>query len=425
MKAALAGYNLVIVGLHVPSIRAPRNYGITPAMQRAASELAALPKTQVWVHFGNPYTLTSFATDKAAGLLVTYQDGTNAQELAAQAVFGAVAATGKLPVTVSPSLKLSDGLGMSGLRRLQYSLPEAAGVDSERLERGIDSVANLALAQQATPGCQVLVAKDGKVIFHKTYGYHTYDGGRPTREDDLYDLASVTKITTSAAALMRLSDEGKFSLDKTPADYLAEYRKSNKKDIVFRDILTHQARLTAWIPFWKETVKNGERNRRLYRTDSSARFPVQIVDNVWLHRKYGRRIYRQIEKSPLLAEKKYVYSDLSYYLYPQLVQRQTGKPFEAYLKENFYRPLGAGTLTFKPLRFFPPDRIVPTEYDSLFRKTLVHGTVHDEGAALLNGLSGHAGLFGTADDLAKLMQMYLQMGEYGGQRFISENTLLT
>lgn len=424
VKAALAKYNLVIVGVHVPSVRPPKNYGITDNMQKAAQEIVSLKTAKPLVcHFGNAYTLPKFATASAGAVLLTYQDNVNTQELAAQAVFGAIVASGKLPVSVSPEFRVHNGLGMNNLHRLKYTQPEAVGINSELLERKIDSVANIALMQKATPGCQVLVAKNGSVIFHKTYGNLTYESPRPTQEDDLYDLASVTKVTTSAAALMRLSDEGKFGLDKTLADYLPEYKTSNKKAIPFRDILTHQARLTAWIAFWKETVKNGERSHKIYRADSSRKFPVKIVDNLWLSKKYCQRIYKEIDKSPLLAEKKYVYSDLSYYLYPALVQRQTGKPFETYLKETFYRPIGATNLTFKPLCYYPVGQIVPTEYDSLFRKTLIHGTVHDEGAAMLDGLSGHAGLFGTANDVAKMMQMYLQMGEYGGQRFINEATL--
>ncbi len=424
VKAALAKYNLVIVGVHVPSVRPGKNYGITENMQNAVKEIVSLPNAKPLIcHFGNAYTLSKFATTDASVILLTYQDNWNTQDLAAQALFGAVTASGKLPVSISSEFKANNGLGMKGLNRLKYSQPEAVGINSEFLERKIDSIANLALTQKATPGCQILVAKNGTVIFHKTYGYLTYENLRPTQEDDLYDLASVTKVTTSAPALMRLSDEGKFGLDKTLADYLPEYKNSNKKDIQFRDILTHQARLTAWIAFWKETVKEGKRNPKVYSTDSSRKYPVKIVDNLWLSRKYCQKVYKEIDKSPLLPEKKYVYSDLSYYLYPALVQRQTGKPFETYLKETFYRPIGATNLTYKPLRYYPIGQIVPTEYDSLFRQTLVHGTVHDEGAAMLNGLSGHAGLFGTANDVAKMMQMYLQMGEYGGQRFINEATL--
>ncbi len=424
VRAALKAYNLVVVGIHVPSIRPGNSYGITDHMQKAVREVTATGKPTILCHFGNPYTLLKFDLTRANALILGYQDNTVSQELTAQAVFGAVVATGRLPVTVSPAFSLHNGLGMNSLHRLKYTQPEEVGVSSERLEQKVDSVAQLAISQHAAPGCQVLVAKEGKVIFHKTYGYHTYENLQATQENDLYDLASVTKITTSTLALMRLTGEGKFGLDKTLADYLPEYQKSNKKHLVFRDILTHQAGLTAWIPFWKEAVKkNGKWKWHTFKADSSRRFPVKVVDKLWLHRHYSHRIFKEIRHSPVSLEKKYVYSDLSYYLYPQIVKKLTGQDFETYLKDNFYRSLGVHTLTFRPLSYFPKDQIVPTEYDSLFRKTQLLGTVHDEGAAMLNGLSGHAGLFGTANDLAKLMQMYLQMGEYGSVRYIQSPIL--
>ncbi len=423
VKAQLSKYNLVVVSIHVPSIRPPRNYGITEGMTSAVRELVEGGKT-VAVLLGNPYTLNKFPGLKEARTLVlAYQDNKDTQEMAAQLLFGAVKANGKLPVTVNA---FREGMGqpLSSVNRLKYTMPEEVGIRSEILYAKIDSLAENAVRQKATPGCVVLVAKDGRVILEKAYGYHTYENRQPVETTDIYDLASVTKISTSLAALMKLTDEGKFNVDNTLAGYLPEYRRSNKAGIPFRDILTHQGRLKDWIPFWKGTYKkNGKWKWHTFKADSSARFPVRVADGMYLHRRYCHRIYRQIHHSPLNAEKKYVYSDLSFYLYPVIVEKLIGKPFQTYLKETFYGPLGASTLTFSPTRFFPNDRIVPTEFDSLFRKTQIHGTVHDEGAAMLNGLSGHAGLFGTAGDLAKLAQMYLNGGNYGGERFISEATL--
>jgi beta-N-acetylhexosaminidase len=270
------------------------------------------------------------------------------------------------------------------------------------------------------------VAKGGNVIYQKSFGYHTYDQKTPVQNTDLYDLASVTKISTSVAALMKLQDEGKFDFNKTVGDYLPEFRGSSKENLVFKEMLAHQARLQAWIPFWKYTVKkNGKYKWFTFKADSSARFPIKVAQNLYMHRKYPARIYKQIKDSPLNAKPGYVYSDLSFYLYPIIVERLTGKPFEAYLKEQFYAPLGASTLTFNPERFYPHRRIVPTEVDAAFRKQLLHGTVDDEGAAMLGGISGHAGLFGNANDLAKLMQLYLQKGQVAGRRYISEATVTT
>jgi CubicO group peptidase (beta-lactamase class C family) len=225
---------------------------------------------------------------------------------------------------------------------------------------------------------------------------------------------------------MKLQDEGKFDFNKTVGDYLPEFKGSSKENLVFKEILAHQARLKAWIPFWQQTVKkNGKFKWFTFKADSSARFPIKVAQNLYMHRHYTKKIYKQIRNSPLNEKAGYVYSDLSFYLYPVIVQRLTGMNFEEYLKENFYKPLGATTLTFTPEKYFPKNRIVPTEYDSLFRKQLLHGTVHDEGAAMLGGISGHAGLFGNANDLAKLMQLYLQKGQVANRRYISEATLNT
>ncbi len=424
VKEKASKANLLVIGIHVPSIRPGRNYGITESMVSAVRELVDSNNPVVVVLFGNPYTLAKFkGLERAKGIILAYQDNQDTQELSPQLIFGAIKANGKLPVTVE-TFRVNEGLNLGSINRLKYTIPEEVGIESALLTQKIDSLVNLALSSKATPGCQVLVAKEGKVIFQKSYGYHTYDQKTPVQNEDIYDLASVTKISTSLAALMRLTDEGKFNVDKTLANYLPEYRRSNKADIPLRDILTHQGRLKAWIPFWKNAQKkNGNWKWHTFKADSSARYPVKVADGMYLHRKYCHKIYKQIAKSPLEAEKKYVYSDLSFYLYPVIVEKQTGKPFHTYLRETFYQPLGATTLTYNPYRYFPKDQIVPTEYDSLFRKVLIQGTVHDEGAAMLKGLSGHAGLFGNANDLAKLMQLYLNGGDYGGQRYITEATL--
>ena len=281
--------------------------------------------------------------------------------------------------------------------------------------------------QRAFPGCVVQMAKDGKVIFRKAYGKHTYDASlgaepAPVQLDDLYDMASVTKVSTSTPALMRLVDEGKFNLNGKMADYLPDFKKSNKADLLWRDVLTHQARLKAWIPFWMDTKNpDGSWKPKTFKARKrSGRYPIEVTDSLYEFKNYPKTIFEQIRDSPLNAKKEYVYSDLSFILYPQIVKRLTGENFEDYLKKTFYRPLGATTLTFNPRRFYPLNRIVPTEYDSLFRKTLIWGRVHDEGAAMLDGLSGHAGLFGTANDLMKVYEMYRQKGSYAGQQFISD-----
>ena len=312
----------------------------------------------------------------------------------------------------------------SGGLRLGFGLPSEVGLDSIYLYRKIDSIAIMAIDSGVAPGIQVLVAKDGMVVLHNAYGYQTYDSLIEVEKTMLYDFASVTKITGALPGLMKLYDEGKFSLDATMGTYLPYFAKSNKKDLAYRKVLSHNARLKPWIPYWTTTFKkNGKFRKKTLAYDSSDLYSIKLTDSLFLYKDYRNTIYKQIRKSKLLEEEGYVYSGLSFYLYPEIIEQLTGDDFEGYLKSNIYEPLGATTLTYKPMRFYPKDRMIPTEIDTFFRKIPLVGVVHDEGAAMMNGVSSNAGLFGTTLDLAKLMQMYLWKGTYGGEQLISSNTI--
>jgi beta-glucosidase-like glycosyl hydrolase/CubicO group peptidase (beta-lactamase class C family) len=427
MKNRLKGYSTIIVGVHNVSTRPATNYGITPEEMVFVKELAQRGNVNVIMSiFGNAYSVSRFQElDKINTVIMAYQETPNTQQVAAQLIFGGSGAKGKMPVTATPAYALNAGMATDGGLRFRYTYPEDMGLRSEDFSR-IDTLVNQAIAAGAMPGAQVLVAKSGNVIYQKSFGYHTYENKVPVQNSDIYDLASVTKVSTSLAALMKLQSEGKFDFNKRLAAYLPEFEGTNKENLTFKEMLTHQARLQAWIPFWKETVKkNGSFKWRTFKADSSARFPIKVAQHLYIHRKYNKKLYKAIRKSPLNPEPGYVYSDLSFYLYPLLVEHITGQKFEEYLREEVYKPIGATTLTFNPEDHFPKSRIVPTEVDTLFRKQLLHGTVHDEGAAMLGGISGHAGLFGTANDVAKLMQLYLQKGQYGGVRIMNEEVVET
>ena len=420
----LKTYTKVVVGVHHLSLRASvKNFGITAEMNLFLKKLIQDVPTIVGV-FGNVYSLDKFeGIEDVHGLIAAYQESELTQDIVAQIVFGGLGAKGKLPVTVSTAFKAGDGLSSEGGFRMAYTDPEAVGIDSGDL-REIDSLINKAIDEKAIPGAQVLVAKDGKVFFKKSFGFHTYENQVPVRNTDLYDMASVTKISTALAAFMKLKGEGRFDENKTLGSYLPMAVGSNKEDLVYWDILTHQARLKSWISFWQATKrKNGSFRWFTMKSDSSRRFPIKVADGLYIHRNYDRKIYKQIIRSPLNPEKSYVYSDLSFILAPKVVEQITGEDFEVYLRENIYEHLGASTLTFNPYRKYDLRRIVPTEYDSAFRSQLLFGTVHDEGAAMLGGISGHAGLFGNANDLAKLMQLYLNDGEYADEVLIEGNTV--
>ncbi len=425
LKEDLKDYNLLIVGLHDFSIRPGNILRLSDEVKSFISEIAVNRKT-VFSIFKNPYVLNKIENiEKATAIVETYQDSPLTEDLAAQLIFGGIDAHGKLPVSIGDKFSSGFGLDVKGGIRFEYTLPEAVGMDSEILNKNIDSLMKVAMdAKKAIPGGQVLVARKGKVVFYKAYGYQSYIDTVRVKKDDLYDLASITKISSTLPVLMQLYDEGKFELSAGIDDYLPYFKHSNKAGIPFRQILTHQARFKPWIPYWKNTLRrNGSYKWNTFKKDSSARFPVKITDNLWLHRRYKKKIYRAIKKSPLEEEAKYKYSGLAFYLTPEIVKRLTGEDFRTALNKRIFDRLGATTLTYKPLEEFPIKRIIPTENDFFFRHKPIHGMVHDEGAIMMGGVSGNAGLFSNANDLAKLMQMYLNMGNYGGHRFIKETTL--
>jgi CubicO group peptidase (beta-lactamase class C family) len=416
----LMQYNLVIVGLHNMDQRAARNFGLfaseTELLDRLSEKVPVIAAI-----FGNPYSISKLQNPgKLAGLIVSYQETELTMDLTAQLIFGGIGASGRLPVSVYPFFKAGDGLDTQGGIRFSYTVPEAAGMDSYLVKKKIDSICLAGIAARAFPGCEVFAARDGKVFFHSCYGNHTYESNQPDTPGDLFDLASVTKVSAPLAAIMQLVQNQKINLNAPFSKYWTDFRNTDKEQMTVRQVLAHCAGLPGWIPFWRETRNpDGTYKPNTLQEDSSGRFPVRVSQGLWRFKSYDRDIYKMIKDIPVLKEKKYVYSDLSFHLWPKIIEKLTGKKYETYLKDQFYRPLGASTLTYNPLRYFNRDQIIPTERDTFFRMELLHGYVHDEGAAMLGGVSGNAGLFGSAEDLAKLWQMYLWKGAYGGRQFIS------
>ena len=308
--------------------------------------------------------------------------------------------------------------------QLRYDTPNSVGLDSSYINAKVDSIMTLAIREQAFPGAQLLVAKKGNIIFHKAYGYHTFDSIQKVGLDDIYDLASVTKITGPLPALMKLYDEGKLDLDTPFSKYWLSWKhRKDKKGITLRELLAHQSGLQPYIVFLNEVLKKGKLKRRFVRAVSSKRLSKQAYANIYINNRFKKKVFRKIKRSKVSDDKIYKYSGLASLIYPQLIENITGESYTTYLQNTFYKPLGCETLGYLPTLKGFNNAIVPTEYDSIFRKTLTKGWVHDENAALLGGVSGNAGLFGTAKDLAILMQMYLQKGVYDGKRYIKETTL--
>lgn len=423
IRKNMKGYNLILMGIHEVFKIARQDHGYDQEITAFMNELAQMERVIV-TSFRNPYTLDHL-TDiyQSHALITTYQNNRISEEIAAQLIFGAIGATGKLPVTVNDHFKAGDGEVTQGHLRLKYTLSEEVGIDSRLLMPRLDSIITEAIAAKAFPGCQLLIAKDQKVIFYDTYGFHTYDSVRRVQKDDLYDFASVTKVTGPLPPLMKLHDEGKFDLDTPLKQYWPQFRWSKKANIKWRNVLAHNARLKAWIPYWRTTLrKNGKFKPNTLQPDSSEQYPLRITGKLYGHKNYRNKIYKAIKRSKLNENEGYLYSGLSFYLYPEIIENLTGESFEPYLKKNFFLPLGAYSLTYNPMRFYSKQGIIPTELDTFFRKEQIHGTVHDEGAIMMGGVSGNAGLFGNANDLAKLMQMYLNLGSYGGHEYITHST---
>ncbi|MES2268249.1 MAG: serine hydrolase [Bacteroidota bacterium] len=334
----------------------------------------------------------------------------------AQAIFGGVPITQKLTKTYSPKYAANTGF-LTSKTRLQYTVPEDAGVNADNLN-AIDAIAQEAISSRATPGCVVLVAKDGKVIFNKAYGYHTYDNSIPDRITDIFDIASMTKISATTMEAMQLYDQGKLNLDSTLGTYWPITRNTNKKTLTVREILEHQAGLIPDISTF-EVIKPAD-----HSNDSSAAFPVKVNDRYYVRKGYFNEVMLSAAlRSAVKTRGQYVYSDVGMIFMQQIEEAITAIPLNKYVQEKFYNPLGMQTAGFLPLYRFPADRIPPTEDDRRDRKTLIDGYVHDPTAALMGGVAGHAGVFANANDVAILYQMMLNRGTYGGVQYVKPATV--
>jgi beta-N-acetylhexosaminidase len=420
----LNSYNLVIAGVGGLRSFPGGNFGVTGSQVKAVEIMAAKTRL-ITLFFGNAYALRFFSgIEKSSALVVTYQDNTFAQELAVQALFGAIDITGRLPVTPDNRFPANSGVDIKKNGRLKFTIPEEVGISSEILAWKIDSIAAEGLREKAFPGAQVVIAKDGKVIFEKCYGYLTFDNDEPVTTEVVYDWASVTKVTGPLPALMKLAGEGKFDINQRISHYLPYLKGSDKEHIKIRDILTHQARLRPIIPLWQSKfARDPVLREQVFRTHPYTENDLRISANLYMGPEQTKAFFDEIRESSLLTRKSYTYTCVGFHLWPTVISSIVGKPYEDYMKETFYKRLGANTITYNAYLHFPQSRIAPTEVDDYFRMETLRGFVHDEGAAILGGISGNAGLFGSASDLAKLFQMYLWKGYYGGEQFIPAATV--
>jgi CubicO group peptidase (beta-lactamase class C family) len=407
LSADLKWYNTIIVQVNDADLLNPQIVSFINTNQKVKNVIVAL--------LGSASSLIKL-NDVAAPIVWTSRVSPVSAFYSAQAIFGGVAITEKLKGNLSSAFRKNMGFTTVKVR-LQYTVPEDVGINSNDLN-GIDNIAAEAIRSQATPGCVVLVAKDGKVIFNKAYGYHTYDKKMPDKLTDIFDIASMTKISATTMETMQLYDQGKLNLDATAGDYLPDARKTNKKDLRVREILEHQAGLIPDIPTL-DVIKPVD-----HSVDSSAAYPTKVNENYYLRKDYFKDVmWPAMLNSPLKTRGQYVYSDLSMCFMQQIVETVTATPENLYVQQQLYGPLGMQTAGFLPLYRFSPSQIIPTEDDQVYRHALLIGYVHDPTAALMGGVAGHAGLFASANDIAILYQMMLNRGTYGGVQYIKPETV--
>jgi beta-glucosidase-like glycosyl hydrolase/CubicO group peptidase (beta-lactamase class C family) len=424
LNAVLKSYNTVIVGFH-KSDKAWAKHDFSDDEVKILAKIAKKNKVILDV-FAKPYCLNSIQKLKnIEGLVVSYQNSDVSQEVAAELLFGAIEAKGKLPVSIGKTFKVNDGLTTQKLNRLGFTAPENVGMSTEVLKK-IDVVAQHAIEGNSTPGIQLLVARKGKIVYQKSYGYQTYQKERKVLNTDLYDVASITKMIATLPLVMQMYDQNKITFDSKLGDMVPFLNHSNKKDIDFKNLMLHHAGLVPYIPFYKKTLdSNTLPSEKYYRKSYDSQFSKRVSDSLFIRNDYHDTIVKIITDSPLSLKKEYKYSDLTFMLLKEYLENSTQKKLDELAQQNFYSTMGMNNTLFNPLQKFKKTVIAPTEIDTYFRHDTIQGFVHDPGAATEGGVAGHAGIFSNTMDIAKMMQLFLQKGEYGAYRYFSDKTFDT
>ncbi len=420
--------NVVLISYHRMSESAYRRFGVTKASTDLIGRLRQMGKKVIVTAFGSPYSLPAFAGANA--LLCAYQDFDEMQQTVPQILFGALPAKGLLPVTAG-EWRAGAGRQLDPAGRLATGTPESVGMKSAVLAK-IDALVQGAIRDKVVPGCQVLVARKGKIVYSKNFGGLTYG---PTAEHvtdaTLYDLASLTKVLSTLQVVMWLYDRKQLDLDQKASFYLPELRGTNKQNITIRDLLWHQSGLIAFYPQLWDRTRNatGGLKPEYYSPVADSLHTLQIAPTLWAKPALKDSVWKWVIQSPMSrktdesGKPAYVYSDLGFLTLQKVVERITHQPLDKFVTNQLYRPLGLTSIGFTPLQRLTNPRCAPTEQDTYFRNSLLVGTVHDQMAAVQGGVSGHAGLFSNAHDIAALLQMNLQQGEYGGHPVFQVSTV--
>ena len=419
----LRGHDVVFVSFHDMSKYASKNFGIDPSSIELLKMISAQRKVVVSI-FGSPYSLKYF--DQEEVVLVAYEEDNMTQDLTAQAIFGVNPISGRLPVSASDRSRFGDGTSTQAVLRLGYSIPERVGMSSDSLAR-IAKMAKEIIKKNAAPGCQILVVKDRKIVYNEAFGYHTYSKKKPVNTDMMYDLASITKVAATTLSVMKMQEQGSLDVGANIGTYFPESIGSNKENLNIKDVMAHHASLIGWVPFYKETITANKRNPlpmwKYYRKTADEIFSVPVVSSLFMTKDYESKIWEQLFNTDLRSNNNYRYSDLGFIMLKQIIKNQSQLNLDEYADTHFYAPMGLRNMTFNPWKRGSIADIPPTENDNYFRRKKIQGYVHDMGAAMMGGVSGHAGLFSNAEDLAVLFQMLLNGGYYGGYSYLNNYTI--
>ncbi len=414
-------YKSVVIGVHNYKRYPSNNFGISEYALTLVNQILQNNNTIIF-DFGNPYAIKNFCN--ADNLIACYEDDSITQNAAADLLEGRIIAKGTLPVTVCDKYKFGSGIIASENKLMPTANPDEVGMDAAKL-LAIDSIANLGITGGAYPGCVVLAARHGKIFYEKAFGTYNYDTPQPVSLSSIYDMASVTKICATTLGVMKLYDEGKIKLDKTLGDYLPWVRKSDKKNLNIKKILLHQAGLVADVVFYLKTIDPLTKQPlpQYFQPDSSAKFSVRVAQNLYLRTDYADSMNQSILDSKLLPTDKYVYSDNDFILMADVVKAISGLRIDKYVDKYFYKPMGLHSIGFNPRNRFDTNLVAPTELDNYFRYQHLHADVHDEGSAMFGGDAGHAGLFSNVENIAAILQMFLNGGSFHGKQYIKPSTL--
>lgn len=409
----------LIIGYHQSDATPWKSFEMS-AYEIELLDKLARQKSTTLVNFTSPYALLDVKSFVPISSIVqVYQNKAIAQEVAAQVIFGALGSSGKLPVSITSIFPEGTGSTLRPTGRLGYDEPVNVGFDEFKLKK-IDTILQKIVKEDIAPGGQVLIARKGKIVYHKPFGSLRGDGKVAVTENTMYDLASLTKILGTLPLVMMLEEQNSFSLDSELQFLFPETNLGNKANLTVKDMLSHYARLKAWIPFYKKTQDDFD---RYYRKSASEDFSIRITDSLYLRTDYKDSIAKQIIDSELTLKKQYKYSDLPYYFLKDYIEKTLNDSIHKLAEDYFYKPMGLRRMTYFPLRKFDASEIAPSELDLLWRNQEVLGEVQDQGAAMLGGVGGHAGLFGNAKSVAEMMQLFLNMGSYRGITYLQPETI--